>query len=392
MTLLPPLRLTGATVLRDGQMQRRSIALAEGRLTTGPLPEVDLTGYLVLPGIIDLHGDSFERHIAPRPTAQFPLTTGLLSADREAAANGITTAFFAQGWSWEGGHRAPNHARAVAEALEAVQTRLTTDVRMQIRCETHLVDSGADLIALIERHRLTYVVFNNHLEEALEMRRADPAGFANWARRVGRTAEAHLTAVEQAAAHTREVPRHLCRLAEAFDRLGVVYGSHDDPDGETRERFSMIGARIAEFPTTRKAAAAAKAMMAPVVLGAPNVVRGGSQAGNVSALDLIAEGLCDALVSDYHFPALAEAVWVLVDRGILPLEKAWAMISTHPAELLRMPDRGMLAPGKRADLVVVNAETRAIEATISGGRLAYMTGEAARRFLRQPQALEIAAE
>ena len=73
---LPSLRLTGATILRDGALQDRSVAFAEGRITRGPLPEVDLTGYLVLPGIIDLHGDAFERHMAPRPTAPFPWRQG----------------------------------------------------------------------------------------------------------------------------------------------------------------------------------------------------------------------------------------------------------------------------------------------------------------------------
>ncbi len=392
MTLLPPLRLTGATILRDGQMQRRSLALAEGRITTGPLPEVDLAGYLILPGIIDLHGDSFERHIAPHPTAPFPLAQGLHLADRDAAANGVTTAFFAQGWSWEGGHRGPVQAAAVAEALAAARPHLLTDIRLQIRCETHLVDSGDALLALVERARIGYVVFNNHLDAALEMRRADPAAFALWARKVGRTPQEHLAAVDRAAARSREVPRHLCRLAEAFDRLGVVYGSHDDPDGETRERFSMIGARVAEFPAARKAAAAAKAMMNPVIMGAPNVVRGGSRNGNVAATDLVRQGLVDALVSDDHFPALAAAVWALVDQGLASLPRAWAMISTTPAEILRMPDRGTLAPGRRADLVVVNAATRVIEATVAGGRLTYLAGEAARRFPGGTQAMSLAAE
>lgn len=392
MSLLPPLRLTGATILRDGEMQRRSVALAEGLLTTGPLPEVDLSGYFVMPGIIDLHGEGFERHIAPRPTAPFPLVFGLLSAEREAAANGITTAFFAQGWSWEGGPRSPARAFALAEALTEARSGMTTDIRLQIRCETHLVEAGAELLALIERHGIGYVVFNNHLDQAQEMRRADLAGFAHWAQALGRTPEEHLVAVETARAREREVPRHLCRLAEAFDRLGVVYGSHDDPDGETRERFSMIGARVAEFPVSRKAAAAAKAMMNPVVMGAPNVVRGGSASGNVAAVDLIRQGLCDALVSDYHAPALAEAAWALVDLGILTLPRAWALISEGPAEILRMPDRGALSPGKRADLAVVNVETRAIEAVIAGGRLSYLAGEAGRRFLRQPIALGMAAE
>lgn len=389
---LPPLRLTGADILRDGEMQRRSLSLADGRITRGPLPEVDLSGYLILPGIIDLHGDGFERHIFPRPSAPFPLEAGLASTDREAAAHGVTTAYLAHGWSWEGGHRSPDAAETFLTALAAYRPRALTDLRVQLRAEVHLVDAGTRLIAAVARHRVGYVVFNDHLEEALEMSRLCAADFALWARKVGHTGESLLATVEAAAARAREVPRHLCRLADAFDEMGVLYGSHDDPDGETRERYSMIGARIAEFPTTRRAAAAARAMMSPVIMGAPNVVRGGSQAGNVAAADLIAEGLCDALVSDYHIPALPLAAWSLVDRGITSLPKAWAMISTRPAEILRLADRGRLDPGQRADLTVVNPETRAVEATIVAGRLSYLSGEAGRRFMAQPQAMRIAAE
>lgn len=389
---LPPLRLTGADILRDGEMQRRSVSLADGRIVRGPLPEVDLTGYLVLPGIVDLHGDGFEHQLFPRPRANFPLGPALAAVDRDCAANGVTTAFLAHGWSWEGGPRGPDAAEAFLTALAAFRPRALTDLRVQLRAEVHLVEAGARLIAAVARHRVGYVVFNDHLEEAQEMLRAHPADFALWARKIGQKAEVLAEAVAAAAARSREVPRHLCRLADAFDDMGVLYGSHDDPDGETRERYSMIGARIAEFPTTRKAAAAARAMGSPVILGAPNVVRGGSQAGNIAAADLIAEGLCDALVSDYHIPALAMAAWALVDRGLLPLAKAWAMISTRPAEILRLADRGRLDPGMRADLVVVNAETRIVEATISNGRLAYLAGEAGRRFVAQPQAMRMAAE
>ncbi len=390
--VLPPLRLVGATALRDGEMQQRSVAIADGRITKGPLPEVDLSGYLILPGIVDLHGDAFERHIAPRPRTAFDLAAGLASADREAAANGVTTAWFAQGWSWEGGHRSPDHAEQVLQTLTASRDRMLTDIRIQIRCETHLVDSGPRLLEAVRQHGIDFVVFNDHVAETLELRRANPEEFALYALKQGQTPEEYLTALERATARTKEVPRHLCRLAEAFDAMNVLYGSHDDPDGETRERYSMIGARIAEFPLTRRAAAAAKAMMNPVLMGAPNVVRGGSHSGNAAATDLIAEGLCDALVSDYYYPALAQAAWSLVDRRLLSMPHAWAMISTRPAEILRLPDRGQIALGKRADLVVMHAATRRIEATISGGRLSYLAGEAGRRFLTGPQALRLAAE
>lgn len=389
---LPPLRLTGAQILRDGELQRRSLSIDRGRISHARLPEVDLSGYLVLPGIIDLHGDGFERHMAPRPSAPFPVQAGLASTDREAASHGVTTAYLAQGWSWEGGHRSPDHAETLMAALEAYAPRALSDLRIQIRAETHLVDAGAQLIAAARRHKIGYVVFNDHLEEGLDMCRMAPADFALWARKVGRQPEDLARAMEQAKLRARDVPRHLCSLAEAFDELGVLYGSHDDPDGETRERYCMIGARIAEFPTTRQAARAAHAMMCPVILGAPNVVRGKSQAGNVSATDLVAEGLCDALVSDYHIPALALAAWALVDGGIASLPRAWAMISTNPAEIMRMADRGRLDPGMRADLVVVNSETRAVEATICAGKLSYLAGEAGRRFLSAPHVMRMAAE
>ncbi len=389
---LPPLRLTGAQILRDGELQRRSIGLAEGHIARGPLPEVDLTGFIVLPGIVDLHGDGFERHILPRPSAPFPLEAGLASADREAAAHGVTTAFFAQGWSWEGGHRSPDAACALLAAMDAYRPRALTDLRVQIRAETHLVEAVPQLLDAVRRHKVGYVVFNDHLEEGYMMARTAPSDFASWARKVGRTAADMAETLDRAKQRAREVPRQLCTLAEAFDAMGVAYGSHDDPDGETREFYSMIGARIAEFPLSRRAAAAAHAMMNPVVMGAPNVVRGRSQAGNIAAADLIAEGLCDALVSDYHIPALPLAAWTLVDQGLCTLPAAWAMISSNPAEILRMPDRGRLDPGLRADLVVVHAESRAVEATICGGRLTYLAGEAGRRFLSQPQALRMAAE
>lgn len=390
--LLPPMRLVGATVLRDGALNERSVAIANGRITRGPLDEVDLEGYLVLPGIVDLHGDGFERHIAPRPTASFPIATGLAGYDREAAASGVTTAYLAQGWSWEGGHRGPDAAEALFHALDGYRGDALTDLKVQVRAETHLVTEGARLIEAVRRHRIDFVVFNDHLAETADMRNASPVDFAALARKLGRRTEELSVAIDAALASAPAVPRHLCRLAEAFDAMGVEYGSHDDPDGDTRERYRMIGARIAEFPTNHQAAKVAKAMGSPVLMGAPNVVRGKSQSGGIAATDLIGAGLCDALVSDYHLPSLALAAWRLVDLGLCDLPKAWAKISTAPAEILHLSDRGRIQPGLRADLAIVNQSTRVIEATICGGRLSYLAGGAAHRFLDRHPALRMAAE
>ena len=128
-------------------------------------------------------------------------------------------------------------------------------------------------------------------------------------------------------------------------------------------------------------------------MGAPNVVRGGSQTGNIAAQDLVQERLCDALVSDYYYPALMQAAFHLVDEEVMDLPQAWAMISTRPAEILRLPDRGVIDYGRRADLAVVNAETRAVEATICEGRIAHLAGEAAHRFLSADSSeIRLAAE
>ncbi|WP_270726056.1 alpha-D-ribose 1-methylphosphonate 5-triphosphate diphosphatase [Shimia sp. Alg240-R146] len=386
------LRLTGAKILRDGTLQSRSLVVDKGRISKGPLPEVDLSGYLLLPGIIDMHGDAFERHIAPRPSAPFPLEMGLRATDRDMAANGVTTAWLAQSWSWEGGHRGPDFAEDLFDALDHYRPHAVSDLRIQVRCETHTVDTTDRLLAAVRRHAIDYVVFNNHLDEARQLAREKPDEIMLWATKSGRTAAQHMAIVNDAIEQEARVPRYLCTLADAFDTLGIRYGSHDDPDADTRERFSLIGARICEFPTARGAAAVAKAVGDCVIMGAPNVVRGGSQAGNIRAANLVAEGLCDVLVSDYHYPALAKAAFRLVDDGLCTLPQAWAMISRTPADIMGLHDRGTLDHGKRADIAIVNEQTHAIEGTISGGRISHLTGIAAQRFFASPAHMKMAAE
>lgn len=378
----PPMRLTGALSLRAGELQARSVVIEDGVFGKGPLPEVDLSGYLILPGIIDMHGDAFERHIRPRPSAPFPLDQALIATDRDAAANGVTTAWMAQGWSWEGGPRGPDFAEAFLRAVDACRDRMQTDLRVQIRCETHTTDTGERLLAAIAAHKVGYVVFNNHLDEVVPLARSGHPDLTAMARSVGRSPEDYAADIKEARRRAPAVPRYLCTLADAFDRIGVLYGSHDDRDAETRETFSMIGAKICEFPLTRAVAKLARAVGDPVVMGAPNVVRGGSQAGHVAAKDLIASGQCDALVSDYCYPALARAAFHLADEGVLDLPAAWALISSRPVGIMRLTDRGTIAEGKRADLAIVNAATRAVEATFVAGRITHLTGDAAQRFLR----------
>lgn len=392
MATLSPLRLTGANILRDGKIRPGALSITEGMIVDDRLPEIDLSGYLILPGIVDLHGDAFERHIAPRAATPFPIVSGLATTERDAAGHGVTTAWLAQSWSWEGGMRSPDFAEALMVELDSYKPKSLIDMRLKIRLESHMIDNRERLLRAVEQHGIDYVVFNNHLPEALEVMTREPHVFAAWAARAGRSVEAMRREVEAAKAQATSLPRHLLELAKGFDRLGLRYGSHDDPDADTREQFRVLGAHICEFPSSHGPATAAKAMDDHVLMGAPNVVRGGSQARGISAMSLITQGLCDALVSDYHYPSLAEAAWVLADLGALPLAQAWEMISTAPARIIGLQDRGRIAPGLRADFVVVHEDTRRIEATISAGRIAYLSGSLAGRLLDAREVAQPAAE
>lgn len=384
---LSPLRLIGAQVLRDGVLEHDCLTLAAGYLVDGPAPEVDLSGFLALPGIVDLHGASFAQRTAGRQSAPLPLA--LAALDREAAGQGITTGWIAQGWSWEGGACGPDAAETLLAALAGHRPRALTDLRVKLCAETHLVEAEARLVAAIRTHGLDYVTFSDRLDLAWHKSRSNPVAFGRWAAWLRLQPDELLARMEAARGAIRAVPRHLCRLAAAFNAAGVRYGSHGDMDGETRAFYASLGAVITELPQGRSAAASAHAVGTPVVLAAAGLLPGAAPA---MVRDLIADGLCDALVSDGCLPALPQAAFALADQGLLPLGRAWGLLSTGPARIMGLADRGALAPGMRADLVLVNATTREIEATISGGRLSYLSGEAARRFLARPAALQLAAE
>jgi alpha-D-ribose 1-methylphosphonate 5-triphosphate diphosphatase len=392
MTLLPDLRLTGALLLADGALVDAPLTLSQGRIAEGRAPEVDLSGYWLLPGIVDLHGDGFDRHLRPRPSAPFDTRRALLNVDAELAANGVTTAWLAQSWSWEGGSRSAEAAEDLMQAVAETSRTLVSDIRVQVRFETHMTDDHDRLMAAITRFGVDMLVFNNHLPEAVVLADGKPDRFAAWAGQNGHTPEGLLAIVRDAQRRDPVVPVSLASLAPRLAAAGVRMGSHDDADAATRAFYRGIGAPICEFPTTVEAARSARAAGEPILMGAPNVVRGGSQAGNVAAMALIEDGLCDALMSDYYYPALSQATWIVVDQRAMPFPQAWDLISAAPARIMGLSDRGRLTPGQRADVVVMNPETRAVEATIAGGRLACASREAGARLMRAGLDRALAAE
>lgn len=376
------LTLTGAQVLMADGFADAELSLAEGKVHAFPAGrQVDLSGYWVLPGIVDVHGDAHERHVAPRRGAMKDISEGLRAAEAELAAQGVTTATIAQFSSWEGGVRGPDFADQVFSALRDLRGDLVTDMRGQLRFETCMTELYDDLPAQLAKWEIDYVVFNDHLPHDRLSQGRKPPRLTGKALGAGKNPDDYFAFLLELHARGPEVEARLPALCDALRAAGVQLGSHDDARAEDRETWQGRGVQVTEFPETGIAAETAKAQGTPIVLGAPNVVRGGSHKGNVSALDLIAMGMCDALASDYHYPSMRRAALLVADAGIRDFAGAWALLSSGPARVLGLQDRGVLTPGMRADLVVMEPASRRICATISGGRFSYLHGDVAERFV-----------
>ena len=202
------LLLTRAEVLRPDGMAVSEVAVSEGvfrDIDSRSMRRVDLSGYRLLPGIVDIHGDGFERHLAPRRGVMKDFSEGLRAVDAELAANGITTAMLAQFWSWEGGMRGPEHAVRLADALAATPD-LRADIKMQLRFETHMLDDYAAMEALVERAGIGFVVLNDHVPHDALIKGKRPPRMTGQALKGGRSPEAHLELLKQLHANGTQVP------------------------------------------------------------------------------------------------------------------------------------------------------------------------------------------
>jgi len=372
--------LTGGQVLTPEGLSTAPLSF-DTHITFAPAREVDLSGFMVLPGIVDIHGDGFERHLAPRRGAMKDLHTGLIAAEAELAANGITTATLAQFYSWEGGMRGAKFARGVFEALEKLRPEVATELTTQLRFEVSMLEDYDAVEALIDEFAIPYIVFNDHLPHKELAAGKRPPRLTGQALRIGSNPAKHLEFIQSLHARMDEVPAALDGLCARLLGKIIRMGSHDETTAADRETWRARGVTICEFPMQMPAVEAAHHAGEPIIMGAPNVVRGGSHNGNVSAADVIAMGMCTALASDYHYPSIRRAAFFLADCGLCDLASAWALISSRPAQVLGLTDRGDLREGQRADMVIMDAETRQIEATIVGGQFSLLRGRAANRFL-----------
>ncbi|MBR0708342.1 alpha-D-ribose 1-methylphosphonate 5-triphosphate diphosphatase [Bradyrhizobium liaoningense] len=336
---------------------------------------IDARDLLVLPGIVDLHGDAFERQMMPRAGVDFPIDVALADSDRQAIANGITTVFHATTCSWEPGLRSADNARGLMEAIERQRPQFTADTRFHLRHETYNLDAEAEIAQWLGEGRVDLFAFNDHMDGVVADI-SNPRKRNRMVERTGLSSETFDRLVERVVARAAEVPASVSRLAAAARGAEVRMLSHDDATPAMRQEFRELGADIAEFPINEETARAAASHGDAIVYGAPNVVRGGSHTGWTRASDMIAKGLCSVLASDYYYPAQLLAAFRLAADGVLPLTKAWDLVSAGPARATGLSDRGQLAQGRRADILLVDDSVPLrprIIAVISGGKLVHLT-------------------
>jgi alpha-D-ribose 1-methylphosphonate 5-triphosphate diphosphatase len=373
--------IEGGKTLRGTELLADDLFVADGAIAENPARDArrfDASGLLVMPGLVDIHGDAHERQFQPRPGIGFPAPLALRDSAAQLISCGITTAYLGVTLSWEPGLRSLDAWRGMKAALREMKSGSATDLRVHLRFEADNFDALDDALADIASGDVHLLGFNDHTPSIVK-KLGNLDDVAKYAGRAAMKADAFMALAQQVYARRDEVPAARTRLAEAAANADIPMLSHDDDSIERRSLFRAHGARICEFPITEEVAADARAAGEAVVMGAPNVVRGGSHLGWASAAPLAERGLVNVLASDYFWPAMMEAAFVMAGRGVLDLPRAWALVSANPAEACGLQDRGRLEAGLRGDVVVVDEARRAPVAVFAEGRLAWVAPEAAGR-------------
>lgn len=391
---------TGASVYLTDGITDTTVTIEDGTIVDigGPVQGdvIDARGLILAPALIDVHGDAFERQLMPRPGVFFPIEAAVLDTDRQLATNGIATAYHAITLGWEPGLREVTLGRDLMQTMRDLAPRLLVENRVQLRWETFAFEALETIEWALDGPLLPSVAFNDHT--SMTMRAYDvPIQYrafefspdftvaeldddrmrkrtSSKAHRSGISEDDYIALLGEVWNRRNDVPGTIEKVAEMARAKGAPMLSHDDTRAETRAWFRDRGAHVAEFPMVMEAAEAARANGDTIIFGAPNAARGGSHIGSLGAGDMVEAGMCDALASDYFYPAMLAAVARLdADRRADRL-KLWSLVSSGPARAMNLSDRGKIAVGTRADLVLVDwpdGHPPAIYGTWVGGRPAF---------------------
>lgn len=342
----------GSLLVRDGKIS----AIDRGVSDVGE----DLDGDVLMPGVIDLHTDSLEKHYYPRANIDWSPTSAAVTHDGCGLSVGVTTVFnsLSVGSFNASPSRKQDRLQKLVEGIqEAIdQGMLKADHRIHWRCET-TSDHLPDLLQDLSGHRLTSMFSMMDHTPGQRQYRNVSRHMENW-RANGMSEEAcEARLAEHRERQARNADRNREFVANLAISLGQPLASHDDEDVEHIDTAADLGATVAEFPVTLEAAERARERGMIVVMGGPNLIRGGSYSGNVRAAELAEAGLLDAFASDYVPRSLIECAFTLTAEPFAwPLHKAVAVVTAAPARAAALEDRGEIAIGKRADLIRVRVK------------------------------------
>ena len=357
-----PMVFKNARLVLPTEVVSGSLSVAQGRIASvdqglsDNTEGWDVEGDYLMPGLVEIHTDNFERHLMPRPKVQWAEMPALISHDAEVAAAGITTVFDALGV----GDADPDSLRgstwnAVIEVIDqcAREGLLRADHHLHVRCELPAPNT-IELFEPFQGHpRLSLISLMDHTPgqrqwENIDVARVYYTGKKGWLNEKFERQVSHAAELQ-----AKYAAPHRSYFVDYCKAHGIALASHDDTTPEHVMQAHAEGASMSEFPTTLLAARTAHAHGLRNVMGGPNIVRGGSHSGNVAAVELARHGLLDILSSDYVPGSLLSAVVRLVDEGVMDLPHAVATVSHHPALATGLMDRGQIRAGLRADLIQV---------------------------------------
>ncbi len=370
--------LANARIVLEDRIMTGAVHIAGdkiAKITEGdvvPAGAMDCGKDLLVPGLVELHTDNLERHMEPRPSVHLPHNTAILAHDGELASVGITTVFDALrvGAIGQEGHNYKQYARSVASEILSLRTAGVLRVRHMIHlraevCSETLVPELADFGP---EDRVGLVSMMDHTPGQRQFR--DLSKLKTYYKGKFAYSDAEFDDIVQRrqALGARVRDTHEAKTIAEAARLGATLASHDDTTGDHVSKSAGMGIKLAEFPTTLEAAEACRDAGIAIIMGAPNLVRGHSHSGNVSARDLAEHGLLDIVSSDY-VPALLMASAFQLAAIWDDLPRAIRTVATNPADATGLTDRGRLKPGCLADIVRVTTvqDTPVVRSVWRGG-------------------------
>jgi alpha-D-ribose 1-methylphosphonate 5-triphosphate diphosphatase len=352
--------LTNAKIVLADRVIEGWVAVVDGKIAEigeggGPERGFDMNGDYVVAGLVELHTDHLEAHLQPRPKVRWDMMSAILAYDAQIAASGVTTVFDSlRIGAASASDSLSKYAEDIATTMDEASKLdlLRCEHLTHLRCEIATPDVVDDAEAFLARRKVNLISLMDHTPGQRQFRDLDK--MRNYYARHGFVDDASFDAfvVERLAMHAEFAVKNRRALVAIAHEAGVALASHDDATPEQVAEAIADRVSIAEFPTTLEAAEASHDSGVKVLMGAPNIVRGGSHSGNVAAQDLAEAGRLDILSSDYVPASLLLAAFAL--PGLAPgidLAHALRLVTKNPAEATGLRDRGEIASGKRADLV-----------------------------------------